>query len=383
MLSTVRTLAIVSAICLLLAPLGIAQNTGAFVGTVTGTDGNPVEGAVIKIERTDIAGSYEAKTNERGRYQHFGLPLGMYNLICEVNGAVAGREDGRRAQLGEQVTVDFDLGRTEQARQAMEKAIATGTISEELMQTLSPEQQRMIREEIDRRAEEIKSGQNLNAVFNAAMEAKKARQWDVAVENFTKATALADEQNAKPETKATIWSNLASTHFEKAKTLQGDAQKAAAAEALPAYDKVSELDPADADNFNNKALALYMAGRSDEGYAALQKAIEMNPTGAAMYYYNLGASLININMTANQDAACESFAKAVELDPNHVDSQFQHGNCLMYKMTMADDGSMVAVPGTKEAFQKVIELQPGGELAAQAQGILQALESTVEKEIRK
>ena len=64
---------------------GLAQ-TSALEGEVIGEDGQPVRGAVIMITRTDISGNYKTKSNKKGRFFHAGLPLGVYNVACEIDG---------------------------------------------------------------------------------------------------------------------------------------------------------------------------------------------------------------------------------------------------------------------------------------------------------
>jgi hypothetical protein len=62
--------------------------TSALEGTVKGEDGQPLKDALVKIDRTDIKGSYKVKTKKKGDYFHAGLPLGTYDLSVEVDGKV-------------------------------------------------------------------------------------------------------------------------------------------------------------------------------------------------------------------------------------------------------------------------------------------------------
>ena len=66
---------------LFLAFTSFAQ-TSSLEGDVKGEDGQPLKGALVKIERTDIKGSYKVKTDKKGHYFHAGLPLGMYVIIA-------------------------------------------------------------------------------------------------------------------------------------------------------------------------------------------------------------------------------------------------------------------------------------------------------------
>src|SRR5690242_4722141 len=74
-----RKFLIAMPLTLLFSATGWAQ-TGAIEGDVKGEDGKPAVGAVIKIERKDIKGNYNTKTDKKGHYYYGGLGLGMYDV---------------------------------------------------------------------------------------------------------------------------------------------------------------------------------------------------------------------------------------------------------------------------------------------------------------
>ena len=89
----------------------------------------------------------------------------------------------------------------------------------------------------------------------------------------------------------------------------------------------------------------------------------------------LGKLLVNSNQT---DAAADAFKHAIELTPTYADSYYQYGVTLVGKAKMGADGKVTPVPGTVEAFQKYLELQPSGTHVAEAQAMLQAMGEKVE-----
>lgn len=372
MLATVRNLTLAVAGSMVLTPLAVAQ-TGAVAGKVIGEDGQPVRGALIKIERLDVRGNYKVKTKKKGDYFHAGLPMGQYKIMCEVDGKVVSTVNGVRVSLGEPTEVDFDLLEEKQKRDALQAAAASGNLTAEQTRGLTAEQKKALEKQMAERSQAMKKNKDLNDAFNAGMQAKQAQQWDMAIESFAKASEVDPEQTV-------VWAHLADSYIQKSRTVKGEASTPFIEKGLEAYQQLITLKPDDANYYNNYALALYAAGKNDEGRGALEKAIELNPAGAGQYYYNLGASLVNIDMVKNQEAACGAFAKAVETNPEYAPAQFQHGNCLMYQMKTNPDGSIVPAPGTKEAFEKYLALEPNGSFAAQAQGMLSALTATVETE---
>ena len=66
-----RSLALTIAGLVMFAASALAQVT-TIEGTVTGTDGKPVQGAIVKIHRTDIKWDSQLKTDKRGHYIHTG-----------------------------------------------------------------------------------------------------------------------------------------------------------------------------------------------------------------------------------------------------------------------------------------------------------------------
>jgi len=103
-----RTVALPALGILFCAIAGFAQTT-AMEGDVKAEDGGPLKGALVKIDRQDIKGSYKVKTNKKGEYFHAGLPLGTYDVMLEVDGKVRDQVKGVRTKLGDPTPVNFNL----------------------------------------------------------------------------------------------------------------------------------------------------------------------------------------------------------------------------------------------------------------------------------
>lgn len=348
-------------------PVAVAQ-TSAIEGEVIGEDGKPLQNAQIFIERQDIKGNYKVKTNKKGRYFHAGLPLGMYNVRCEVGGQVKDEVRGVRTTLSENTQVNFDLAAIAKRQQALQQAAAAGQLTEQQTQGLSAEQKAALDKQMKERAESMKKNKELNDAFNAGMQAKEAKQWDVAIQNFTKASELDPKQHV-------VWAQLADSYINKAGSVTGADQKAALDKGIEAYGQVMALKPDDPAYHNNYALALARAGQMAEATAELEKAAQLNPPGAGQYFYNLGAVLVN---TGKQEEAGQAFKRALEADPNYANAHFQYGMYLLSKASVGEDGSVKPVEGTTEALQKYLDLAPTGPFAESAKGALQSLSGTVE-----
>ncbi|HFB97757.1 MAG TPA: tetratricopeptide repeat protein, partial [Bryobacterales bacterium] len=334
MTAVARKLAVAAGFSLLFlfvsAAPAVAQ-TSAIEGEVIGEDGNPVKGALILIERQDIRGTYKVKTNKKGRFFHAGLPLGTYVVKCLINDKVVDQVNGVRTTLGENTQVNFDLQALARKRQALQQAAASGQLTEEQMRGLTPEQREALKRQMEERAKAMRKNKALNDAYNAAMQAKQARQWDTAIQNFQKAIEIDPKQHV-------VWAQLADTYVNKANSVGGPARQEALEKAIEAYRKVLELMPQDAAYHNNFGLVLARAGRLEEAQAELKKAAELNPADAGKYYYNLGAVLVN---TGKQEEAMQAFKMAIDADPTYANAWFQYGMALLAKAKIGEDGSII------------------------------------------
>jgi tetratricopeptide (TPR) repeat protein len=364
-------LALVAVFSFLLAGLSWGQ-VSAIEGDVIAEDGSKLQGALIRIERTDIKGSYKVKTDKKGHYFHTGLPLGTYTVILEVNGKVVDQVKGVRTRLGDPVPVNFDLHAKAQKRAAMQKAAEVGKLTKEQTREMTPEERAELERQMKERAAALARNKELNEAFNQGMEGLKTRQWQQAIDGFQKAVGIDPKQHV-------IWGNLAEAYMGLSATKTGAEQQEAWNKAIEAYNKAIELKPDDAAYHNNFALALAKQKKFDEARAELEKAAQINPAGAGQYYYNLGAVLTNIGQI---EAATEAFKRAVDADPKYANAQYQYGVSLMGKATVGPDGKMIAPPGAREAFEKYLQLEPNGPNAEAAKAMLEAMSQTVQTEFK-
>ncbi|HYZ87493.1 MAG TPA: tetratricopeptide repeat protein [Bryobacteraceae bacterium] len=356
---------------LLLAGTALAQ-VSQLEGVVKDENGQPLKDAVIRIDRKDIKGKYELKTKKKGDYLHAGLPLGTYKVTLVVNGQERDSVDNVKTRLGEPTVINFNMQETAAKQQAVQKAAETGTLTQEQARDMTPEQKAAIEKQMKERQSALAKNKELNDAFNAGMAARDQKNWQGAVDAFEKASTIDPKQSV-------IWGNMAEAYVELSKTKTGAEQQAALDKGTAAYAKALEIAPNDAAYHNNYALALARAKKFDLMEAELKKAVELDPTNAGRYYYNMGAVLVNSNQ---QEPACAAFEKAIAADPNYADAHYQRAMCLTAKAQVAADGKMTFPPGTEESFQKYLELKPDGQFADSAKGMLTAMGSKIETEYR-
>ena len=198
------------------------------------------------------------------------------------------------------------------------------------------------------------------------------QQYDAAVTSLVKAAEFDPKQSV-------VWANLAEAYMGQSKTKTGAEQQAAFAKAYEAYAKALELKPDDASAINNYALALAKGGKFPEAQSELNKAAQLDPKNAGKYYYNLGALLVN---NQQLEPAGEAFKKAIEADPNYADAYYQYGIYLISKAKTTADGKVTPEPGTKEAFQKYLDLKADGPYAESAKGMLAMMDAQISTEYK-
>ncbi len=278
--------------------------------------------------------------------------------------------DNVQTHLGEPTPVNFDLAERLKKQQALQAAAATGNLTAEQARSLSAEQRAEMEKALKERQAELGKQKGLNEAFNAGMEAMKAKQYDAAIEGFTKASELDPKQHV-------VWAQLGEAYSAQAQQKTGAEQDAAMGKAIESFQKAMELKPEEAAYVNNYALALVKAKKIPEAQAALEKAASLDAPNAGKYYYNLGAVMMNTGQT---DAAGEAFKKAIALTPNYAPAQYQYGLVLVGKAQIGADGKIQPPPGTREAFEAYLKLEPNGPMAEQAKGILASFDQSIQTE---
>lgn len=369
---TLRNLAVAFTGMAFLAISAFAQIT-TIEGIVKGPDGKPVQGAEIHITRTDIKGNYKTKTDKKGHYLYMGLPMGMYDVEVLVDGKSMDKQGKVRTTPGDPIPVNFDLHASQQEaqarQQAMQKAAETGQLTDDVKRGMSKEQIQQMEKQLKEQSEKMKKNKELNDAFNAGMDALKAKQYDQAIASFNKAGEIDPNQLA-------VWTNLADAYVRNAEGKTGPDFDTNIQKGLETYAKAVQMKPDDAGLHNNYALALAKAKKFDETQAELKKAADLDPANGGKYYYNLGALLVNSGQTA---AAADAFKKAIELTPTYADAYYQYGVSLVGQAKIDPaTGKVTPVPGTVEAFQKYLELQPNGPWAQPSKDMLASLGGSVE-----
>jgi tetratricopeptide (TPR) repeat protein len=351
------------------APLAFAQTTGTVKGTCKDSDGKVIVGAEVEWVGVESGHSYKLKTNNKGEYFSLGVVPGKYNVTLRKDGKELFKLSNVAVSLdSDPQGVDFDL-KKEQVNAAQ-------------AQGMTPEQAKAKQEEVAKAVTASKTIGTLNEKLKAASAASTSGDYDTAITTLNEANQI---DPSHPE----IWASLGDTYrVSAAKQTEPEEKQKRYEMAGTDYQKAIDLrtssetmqkDPENtlklAAYYNNLADADQRLHKVDDALAAYNKAAQLDPAHAAGYWFNIGAVLTN---AGKLDDAIAAFDKVIAADPTKAEAYYQKGINLIGKETIGKDGKVTAPDGTAEAFQKYLELEPTGRFAQPAKDMLASIGASVE-----
>jgi tetratricopeptide (TPR) repeat protein len=358
--SWVLAILVVATLASVLTPSAAAQADGVIRGQIMDIAGKPWADLPVQAV-SDQGVKQETKTDKDGNYMFRNLRAGVYvvNVIlpapnppypsnCRVTSGSEARIDLNFKDIASKQGAEYQevQKKNEEAKtkfEGLKQHFAAGnTILDQEravkadLQKATPDQRDPLKQKLtslsDQAATEFKAAQqaagekdpNLHLVF-----AKLGEAYDIAGRNEEAAQAYQQAINAKPD--------------------------------VPGY-------------YNNLGNVLARAGKIEEGKAAYAKSAELDPANAATAWRNFGISLYNANRLGD---AVEPLQKSADLDPKNAQTWYLLGASLVYKMTVKKVGDKEVpefAPGTIEAYQKAIELDPNGPWGQQAKLGLEQLQ---------
>lgn len=350
---------------------GAFAQLGSVQGVCKDADGKPIAGAEVAYTSLDNGRKLALTTNGKGEYFSLGVQPGKYLVTLTKDGKKLDEIKNFQVTL-EQNTLDFDLKKSQ-----AEAAKQSG---------MTPEQLKQAQEQHEKQLKEVTTVKTLNEKLAAAGDASKAKDYDTAIGILTEASQIDPNRDL-------IWFKLADAYSGSADKQTDPAGKTKQLQAaISDYQKSIDLaekaqqaggkvDASTLAAYYNNIGSAYARTNNSEGAAqAYNHAAQLNPTGAGQYYFNLGAVLTNANSSNDpvmRKAAVDAFDKAIAADPQKAEAYYWKATNLIGGATLQGD-KMVAPPGTAEAFNKYLELQPNGPHAEEAKAMLASIGAPVE-----
>jgi len=344
-----------------MVPRAAAQE-GTISGTVLDLDGKPWPDCPLSLE-SDQGVKTAGKTDSAGKYNISGLKPGTYKILVPL----PLQKDpylAAQVKLAAGQTVPADLNFQELVAKKNPEYMAQVKKQQEDKTKFSGMKKHFdagvvfLNQERDAKAELSKATPDQRD----ALKAKVADLSNQAVTEFQEAQKAAPEKDPNQHL---FWARMGEAY-----DLAGRNE-----EAINAYKQAIAAKPDNAGYYNNLGNVLARSGKIDEAKAAYEKSAELDPANAALAWRNFGISLYQAGKM--QDAV-EPLQKATQADPKNAQAWYLLGACLVatadYKQ-VGDKMEVTLKPGTVEAYQKAVELDPNGPYGAQAKQGLEAVQA--------
>lgn len=360
-----KRLKIIGTVLALLALAGTsaAQSNATIRGQVWDVEGKIFPGVKVVIKHEETGSTYEVITDREGKFTHAGLRAGTYSLIFRLKDPKTNEERDvytHRLRLAtsatEEVKINFkELVAQDAAAQAaieMEKKAFEGMKAAFDAGVAALDQGRKVDAEM----------RSLPSDQRGSMQPQLEQLRTTAIDSFQQALQIADADDSN-------------RHLLNAKLGESYEFAGKYAEAAEAYQKATELKPDQPGYFNNLGNALAKLGKIPEAMAAYEQAATIDPANAAGYWLNAGVVLYN---SSKYKEAVEVLRKSTSLSGKNAQAWYVLGASLVGLMDFKMEGDKqvpIIQPGTIEAYQKCIEVNPSGPFAAQAEQALKELEA--------
>jgi tetratricopeptide (TPR) repeat protein len=359
MMSSVFAVVFLAALVCALAPCAAAQNDGSISGQIMDITGKPWADMGIQAV-SDQGVKAETRTDKDGKYSVRSLRAGVYTVSIILPAPNKPFEVQCRVQGGTDVKVDVNF-KDVIAKQGAEAQEAIKKQEEEKQKFLS------MKGHFDAGVALLDQVKQAKAdLGKAAADQRDALKQQVADLSAKAVTELEGAKGAAPEKDPNlhlIYARLADAYDAAGRT----------DDAIAAYKQAIEFKPTAA-YYNNLGGIEGRAGKIDEATAAYQKSAELDPVNAAQAWRNFGITLYNASRLKE---AVDPLKKSTALDPKNAQGWYLLGAALVGSMEtkkVGDKLEFVIQPGTVEAYQKAVELDPNGTYGAQAKQGLDALQ---------
>ncbi|MGB8523079.1 MAG: carboxypeptidase regulatory-like domain-containing protein [Candidatus Acidiferrales bacterium] len=361
------------ALVLLFTEITLAQQTGRLDGEIIDRDGKPYTDVTVELKNPATGQTYNLKTDKNGKFTQIGLPDGVYTIT------LTNKKDN--LSYGPVQTL-VDRAKDNNFKVDFKQLLAETAASHP--------------EEIKKRTEEEDKFKAMKGHFDAGVAAMSDAN-DLQKQIKTAATA---DQKAPLQEKRTSDCQKAITEFQQAEQGVGPKevgnhatvwQDIGAAdecvghydEAADAFQKAVDLKPQAAYYTGlSTNLANSATGQTDpkvaesklaDANADCEKALALEPAVGGTCYKNVGIVLSN---KGRQKDAVVPLQKATQANPQDGQAWYLLGSALSAGIEPKQEGEKmlyIIPPGTKEAYQKCIDIAPNTPLAAQAKEALDGL----------
>jgi tetratricopeptide (TPR) repeat protein len=330
---------------LLLASTSLALQAETFdrlVGAVHTSDGKPVAGAKVLLQRLDMNWKVEMSTDSKGEFARAGIvptSAEVYQITITKDGFAPFVQKFKMEVSGDTIHKDFTLSLPGEAGNNGGSA--------------APAPDPALKEDADARV----AFNTAIPLYNAKQYAEALPDLEKAYKGMTDAVTTMKDETAKADSQALLPTISKAYGLALHQTGKDD-------EAIAPLSQLVDADPKNAKNADAMlALVDIYTKKKDDANRAKYQGILNAATGTsnASVPYNEGVKAFNANRFKE---AKQHLLKAVQADASFPDSYYLLGIIEMNQGNMA---------GAKANFHKYIELAPNGSHAEEVKGALAAL----------
>lgn len=354
-----------------LFPAVAAAQSASVHGQVSDKDGKPWPGVSVQI-KGENGQTFNLKTDKNGKYSQIGLAPGVYTFILnEPASGLSNFSEQHQIQGEQDNEVNFNF------KQIIAQNAAAHP-EEQQKQKEAQDKFKVMKGHVDDGVAKFTEINSLQAQLRtappdqrSALQEKVKTDAQAAAQDFQQAETMVGEKDTKNH--AIILANLGQAY-----SLSGQYDQAVAA-----YQKAVTLNP-EAPTYLNLSLAqINLAAQTTDPTAVTQhvsdagascdKAAALDPTSTTKCWKNIAIVLTN---KGDFKDAVAPLQKVTQLDPKDAQAWYLLGTADVGLIDSKQEGNKMTYiipPGTADAFQKCIDLDPNGPYAAQAKQNLDAL----------
>ena len=349
------------ALALLFAMVAVAQDTGRLDGEIQDKEGKPYPDVTVAIKNPDTGQTYTVKTDKNGKFVQLGLRSAVYTITLTnqkdalnygpVKFQVDSTKDNNFKLNFKEIVAETAAAHPEEAKKKEEEEDKFKAMKAHFQNGLAA-----MTEATDLQ----KQARTAAADQKAPLQEKRMTDCQTAVTEFTQA-----EQGVGPkeiQNHATVLQDLGAAYecvghyddaaaaFQKAVDLKPQAGAYSGLATNLANSAAAQTDP--------KAAESKLADANGD----CDKALALDPAVGATCYKNLG---IVLNNKGRQKDAIAPLQKATQANPKDAQSWYLMGSALTALMDCKQEGEKMTctlAPGTQEAYQKCIDIDPNSPL---------------------
>ncbi len=352
-------------------PAIAAAQTASVHGQVFDKDGKPWPGVSVQI-KSESGQTFNLKTNKDGKYSQIGLSGGVYTFVLnEPSSGLSNFTEQHQIQGDQDNEINFNF-KDIIAQQAAAHP------EEQEKQKQAQDTFKVMKAHVDDGIAKFNEINTLQTQIHSAppdqrsaLQAQVKTDATAAAQDFQQAETMVGDKDTKNH--AIILANLGQAY-----SLSGQYDQAVAA-----YQKAAALNP-EAPTYLNMSLAqVNMAAQttdpaaaskdvSDAG-ASCDKATALDPTSTTKCWKNIAIVLTN---KGDFKDAVAPLQKVTQADPKDAQAWYLLGTADVGLIDSKQEGNKMTYiipPGTADAFEKCIALDPNGPYAVQAKQNLDAL----------